>query len=214
MADLDEAETALASEDWRWFAVRLPAGERSRLYPCLAGETWFLDIETTGLSPFKSEITTVALYDGARCRVLVHGRDIEETPVLLDQKTLLVTFNGKAFDLRFLRHRLGWKGGDLHLDLWHEFRARGMSGGLKKIERRLGMAKRTSAVQNGMEAIKLWYQYLAGDGQALRRLVAYNEEDARVLKSLVLYLIEQSMVAYPMGESLVRRAIARNTPRT
>jgi uncharacterized protein YprB with RNaseH-like and TPR domain len=51
----------------------------------------------------------------------------------------------------------------------------GHRGGLKAIERRLGL-QRDESIQDmgGLEAVRLWYRYRRGDRAALERLIRYN----------------------------------------
>ena len=64
----------------------------------------YLDIETTGLSPFDSEITVVGIHicNGNTIRFIqLVGKDITAQSVLeaLDGVEVLYTYNGSRFDL-------------------------------------------------------------------------------------------------------------------
>jgi uncharacterized protein YprB with RNaseH-like and TPR domain len=55
---------------------------------------------------------------------------------------------------------------------WEE----GLYGGLKKVEKKLGIPRDSSI--NGEKAVQLWYRYNRfGDKKALKELVDYNKED-------------------------------------
>ena len=101
-SELAQSERALAEKDAGWFARRLPNGEHWRLYPAFARETAYLDIETTGLSPYGGIVTVVTVHGGGRTRTFVAGDDLEELPAFLGRYQVLVTFNGSRFDVPFL----------------------------------------------------------------------------------------------------------------
>jgi hypothetical protein len=53
----------------------------------------------------------------------------------------------------------------------------------------LGIARHASVQgMDGWEAVRLWYQWQAGDEQALSRLVTYNAADAKNLEPLAEHL--------------------------
>ncbi len=59
-----------------------------------------------------------------------------------------------------------------------------MYGGLKAVERQLGIERRLKDM-NGYEAIKLWWRYVDFfDLEALNKLLEYNKEDVLNLKTL------------------------------
>ncbi|MEZ4549042.1 MAG: ribonuclease H-like domain-containing protein [Desulfobacterales bacterium] len=59
--------------------------------------TAYVDIETTGLE--NPEITTISLYDGARIRYYVNGQNLDQFQDDITDYPLIVTYNGKTFDL-------------------------------------------------------------------------------------------------------------------
>jgi uncharacterized protein len=59
-----------------------------------------------------------------------------------------------------------------------------LRGGLKAVERKLGIVRKLPEV-NGLEAIRLWWRYVENfDLEALETLLAYNKEDIVNLKTL------------------------------
>ena len=151
----------------------------------------YLDIETTGLSPYTCDLSVVgiALVDGdtAEMTQLV-GEDITAITVMetLQGACSLYTYNGSRFDLPFIETQLGV---DLrqslrHRDLMYDCWKRGFYGGLKAVERLLGVPRKLPDM-NGLEAIRLWHRYCAdNDEQALTKLLDYNREDVLNLKTL------------------------------
>jgi len=151
----------------------------------------YLDIETTGLSRWKDAITVVGVYreyeDGFRMSQLV-GAEITRSSVehLLKGADTLYTFNGRRFDAVFLECQLRVKLESplVHRDLMYECWDRGLYGGLKAVERRLGI-ERTLRDVSGLQAVQLWWRYARwGDEAALTTLLAYNREDVVNLKVL------------------------------
>jgi uncharacterized protein len=161
--------------------------EHWRLFPELREEARYIDIETTGLEPWDT-ITTVGVSDGRSTCVLVKERGLTSRALgaLLADARLLVTFNGTGFDLPRLRAAFPGLPWDLpHFDLAVEGRAVGLSGGLKKIERTLGVTRpRDLEGVTGLEAARLWRAYQGGDARALRRLVRYCRADVEALVAL------------------------------
>ncbi|MFH1651484.1 MAG: ribonuclease H-like domain-containing protein [Chloroflexota bacterium] len=161
-----------------------------------AGAECYLDIETTGLSPGTCSVTVVGLYtcqgEDTKVTQLV-GRDITGASLMeaLEGVSTLYTYNGSRFDLPFL---VGCLGVDLdrmfpHRDLMYDCWRRRLFGGLKSVERQLGIPRRL-ADMNGFEAVRLWWRYVDSfDLDALNRLLEYNKEDVvnlQVLKEKLL----------------------------
>ena len=154
----------------------------------------YLDIETTGLSPRSDELTVVGVFidhddDGdSSAMIQLVGDEITagRLQAAFQGVSALYTFNGSRFDVPFIRTRLGvdLEKGLQHRDLMYDCWARGLYGGLKAVERALGV-RRTLPGLNGLEAVRLWYRYRAGrDESVLRRLLEYNREDVLNLKTL------------------------------
>ena len=144
----------------------------------------YLDIETTGLSADFHEITVVGicLVEGSGTRfVQLVGEDITEEALLdvLDGVGTIYTYNGKRFDLPFLRSRLRL---DLeaefsHCDLMYDCWRHNLHGGFKAVEQQLGIPRHLTGI-GGFEAVMLWWRYVnQGDRSALDLLLEYNRED-------------------------------------
>ena len=178
---------AVQRGDAAFFARLSALGEAWRLFPEFASRCVFLDIETTGLSPVFDTVTMVGLYDGRRYEVFIAGQNLEEFPEHLKKYSVVVTFNGAGFDLRFLK--LAFKDLELppiHIDLRWVTRRLGYRGGLKAIEREFGITRDASVEDiDGYDATVLWSRYLRGDSSALTQLVTYNTEDVVHLKAIM-----------------------------
>jgi uncharacterized protein YprB with RNaseH-like and TPR domain/predicted nuclease with RNAse H fold len=186
-AYIPQSFEAVRTKDAGFFSRLSALGEGWRLFPEFASECAFLDIETTGLSPVFDTITLVGLFDGRRYDVFIDGQNLQDLPGRLKDFSVLVTFNGSGFDLRFLK--LAFRDlalPPIHIDLRWVSRRLGYRGGLKLIEQQFGIRRDESVEDvNGYDATVLWSRYLRGDQGALRRLVAYNTEDVIHLKAIM-----------------------------
>ncbi len=180
---IDAARGRLAVGDAGFFADRLPAKRRWRLYENLRENACFFDIETTGLDRHADRVTTVSFHRAGETTTLVAGQDLTREAVArnLDAASLLVSFNGARFDVPFLETAFDLSVGTPHLDLMYPCRRLGLDGGLKRIESDLDIERDLEDI-DGREAVRLWHRYERGDEAALDRLVRYNRADTRNLR--------------------------------
>lgn len=137
----------------------------------------YLDIETT----FASAISVLGIYrpDSGTTQLVGGGVSDINLYDALAGVTTIITFNGSTFDLPVIRRRLL---ADLrsefdHRDLLYVCRKRGLRGGLKVVEQRLGIGRATAGI-SGYDAPRLWDRYeVRGERSALDTLLAYNYED-------------------------------------
>jgi hypothetical protein len=137
----------------------------------------YLDIETT----FDQSISVIGIYRADYGTIQLVGGGVHDVNLYraLDGVTTIVTFNGTCFDLPVIRKRLL---ADLrveyqHSDLMYVCRKRGLRGGLKAIEARLGIERATAGI-SGWDAPRLWQRYESyADAAALTTLLHYNQED-------------------------------------
>jgi uncharacterized protein len=148
----------------------------------------YIDIETTGVDPEADSLTVIGiaierqeevglvqLYEGSLTR--------KGLIAALEGVDSLYSWNGLRFDLPFIAARLEVNLAESfrHCDLKQRCRQCGLFGGLKGVERRLGIS-RVTAGMNGRDAVRLWNEYRSrGNSAALKRLLAYNAEDVRNL---------------------------------
>ncbi len=151
----------------------------------------YLDIETTGLSPWYGEITVVGIHIvnefDTRFIQLV-GEDITADSILeaLEGVEVIHTYNGSRFDLPFIYCRLGVNLAKLfrHCDLMYDCWRNNLYGGFKVVETQLGIQRRLKDI-TGYEAVRLWCRYVNDyDEDALATLLEYNKEDVINLKTL------------------------------
>jgi uncharacterized protein YprB with RNaseH-like and TPR domain len=186
-------EQALRELKAEWFARRLPPSEHWRLHPEFRSRTAFLDIETTGLSPYNGIVTVVGVHGGGGFRSFVADEDLEEMPAYLRRFEVLVTFNGSLFDVPFLEATFpSWVPPPAHIDLRFLLRRLGYSGGLKRIEQQLGLGDRTGVEGvHGLDAVRLWEEYRRGRRASLDRLVKYNRADTVNLEPLLDFAVRE-----------------------
>lgn len=178
----------LKEEDHRYFATMLQPREHWRAYPEFSHRIAYLDIETTGLEG-HDQVTIIGVYDGRDVRIYTKGEDLQEFADDIRQYGLLVTFFGNCFDLPFLRRRFPRLHFDqLHVDLCPALRRLGYKGGLKKIERQLGIERSPETEGlDGWDAVRLWREWEWGSEEALELLKAYNREDIVNLERLMRF---------------------------
>ncbi|SFR68890.1 ribonuclease H-like domain-containing protein [Halogeometricum limi] len=173
--------------DARYFGEVFPSGERWRLYENFREDTLFFDIETTGLDSSRNDVTTVSFYRDGETTTLVRGQDLT-TEALREQFTdasLVASFNGKRFDVPFLEDNFGVSVDAPHLDLMYPCRRLDLTGGLKTIEKDVGI-DRDRPDLSGRDAVRLWHRYdRDGDEEALDTLVSYNRDDTENLANLM-----------------------------
>ena len=197
---LEDSTRALNAGDNRYFEGLLPPGEMWRLYGELRGKAAFLDIETTGLYAGPDAITLIGLFDGLETKVFIQGINLEEFNNEIKKYGLIITFNGKRFDVPFIR----WILGDLpqnqaHLDLMYPLRRLGYRGGLKSVERQLGIGRAgTLGEIDGFMAVLLWREYCRGNRAALNTLIRYNLEDVVNLQYLADTVYNANVTSLPI----------------
>ena len=157
----------------------------------------YLDIETTGLYFTYDEITVVGIYltNGIDNRfVQLIGKEITADNLLeaLEGVGIIHTYNGSRFDLPFIYSRLGINLAKIftHSDLMYHCWRKNLYGGLKSVERQLGIDRRLKEV-SGYEAVKLWWRYVDSfDLAALNKLLEYNREDVVNLRAVKARLLD------------------------
>lgn len=180
----------LNNNNLKYFKEKIPPKEHHRLLNF--GKIAYVDIETTGLSKYTDIITMIGIYDGQTPKSYIKGVDLEDAYKRLLDFDIIVTFNGKTFDMPFIEYHAKKKYDLIHLDLRFMLKEFGLAGGLKIIEKEIGLIRDNEIAQvDGYEAVKLWRRYKKGDNDALRLLLKYNKEDIVNLKFLLEYYLEK-----------------------
>lgn len=183
---LTESRRQLDRCNPNFFARRIPASQQWRLFSEFRGQTAYLDIETTGLEA-DCTISTIAVYDGTTMVTYVNGQNLDDFIDDIRRYKLLVTYNGKCFDVPVIERFFGMTLDHAHIDLRYVLAGLGLKGGLKRCEAQLGMDRGDLEDIDGLFAVVLWKAYLRNrDEQALETLRAYNLQDAINLESLMV----------------------------
>lgn len=184
---------AYNKKDYQFFLDNLPPNLHWRVYPELKQKCCFLDIETTGLSKCRNDITLIGMYNGNKSKIFINGDNLDKFPKELNKYDMIVTFNGKCFDLPFIRSKFPELDiNKFHIDLRFTMCTLGYSGGLKLIEKKIGITREEDLQDiDGFEAVRLWYKYKKGDLDALDLLIKYNKADIENLKTMMDFTFNQ-----------------------
>jgi uncharacterized protein YprB with RNaseH-like and TPR domain len=150
----------------------------------------FLDIETS----WEKSITIIGVYRSGEGTTQLIAPDINRDDLMeaIDGIDRLYTYNGTGFDLPVIKR---WMGINLagmvpHRDLMYDCWKRKLKGGLKGVERTLGIHRDTEGV-DGLQAMRLWAAHQrhpsnsGGDCcEELELLLRYNKEDCVNLETL------------------------------
>lgn len=193
---INETITALREGDSSYFCNKLDTAENWRLYDYFREETAFIDIETSGVGK-NSYLTIFGLFDGIDTKIMIKdiNFDIKSLKKELVKYKLIVTFNGSSFDIPFLNKRYPELIPKIpHFDLKHVCLKLELKGGLKQVEKEIGIKRKNDYVDRmyGGDAFYLWRRFKAtGDDYFLRLLIEYNEEDIINLKKICDYVVEK-----------------------
>ena len=191
LGELKKCIKALENDELGWLIGQIPPREQWRILGHYFEQASYFDIETSGLS-YDDYITVIICLHRGRLHRFVQGENLDEFLELLDDITLLVSFNGNSFDVPQLLKT--WHIPVLpcpHLDLrWLCYHC-DWRGGLKQVEKTLGITRPADlAGVDGAEAVWLWrhwHHYRKHD--ALEKLVRYCAVDVLVLQAVAAILL-------------------------
>ena len=186
-----------------FFADRLSTSNQWRIFNGFRDRAVYLDIETSGMYPGADEITIIGLYNGYKVYTFVNGRNMSEFEHVIASYDLVITFNGGSFDLPFIRQYFpGISLPPAHIDLRFFLRKLGYRGGLKYIEKMLGISRdKEIDGMDGYDAVRLWQAYQWGDENALDILIRYNTADIVNLKPLMekgYDMMKKRLIPFPI----------------
>ncbi len=174
--------------------------EHWRIFPEFRDKLAYLDIETTGLEKLNEEITTIALYSNNAIKYYVLGENLNDFREDIFEYSVLVTYNGKLFDIPIIEKKLRIKLNHAHIDLRWVLKSIGAKGGLKKSERHFGIARKELEGIDGTIAPKLWKEYeINKDISALETLIAYNIQDVLNLEKLLVIAYNKKVADTPFS---------------
>ncbi|MBC8317746.1 MAG: ribonuclease H-like domain-containing protein [Desulfobulbaceae bacterium] len=176
----------------------LPANQHWRLFPHFRKTIAYFDIETNGRLREECEITTIALYDGHKIKTYTQGRNLEDFIDDIAGFEIIVTYNGKSFDVPVIESCLHTTLPQVHIDLRHILYNLGYRGGLKGCEQQLGIYRHDLEGVNGFFAVILWQEYQrTGNEKILETLLAYNTADAVNLECLLVHAYNLNIADTP-----------------
>lgn len=173
-----------------------------------AGDSMFLDIETTGLSPKYHHCYLIGCCFADGGQVILQQffcEDVTEEKEMLEHFTAFsnnfqqtITFNGCHFDIPFLEKRCSYHGlrspftDFIHIDIYRECQALKKTLGLlscsqKSVEQYLGISREDQF--SGRELISVYTSYeKKPDAQKLHLLKLHNFEDVLGMTALTSIL--------------------------
>jgi len=185
--DLEKAQEFLEKKDPVYFNSLLPRNQNWRLFNRFKKDAMFFDIESTGLGQWN-KTTVVGTFFQEEFNAFIRGKNLSRENLIkeFNKAKLIVTFNGSLFDKPFLEREFRISINVPHIDLRFALKQLGFGGGLKSIEKQLGI-NRSEETQgmDGFEAVKLWQKYEKGSNHALEKLIQYNKEDVINMQPLM-----------------------------
>ena len=190
----------ITAKDAYYFYENLSTSEHWRLFREFQDSTAYLDIETTGLGDPGDIITTISLYDGKSIKYYINGKNLNDFKNDILQYQVIVTYNGKSFDVPFIERYFGITMSHAHLDLRHILYSLGYSGGLKSCEHQLGIGRTGHLAEvDGYFAVLLWHDYKkTRNDKSLETLLSYNIEDVLNLEFLMIEAYNQKIKEIPI----------------
>ncbi len=197
---LEESRCQAKAGNPNYFSNLLPANLQWRYFPEFRNSTAYLDIETTGLTSWENEITTIALYDGSLIQYFVNGRNLNDFPAQIARYKVIITYNGKCFDIPFIENYFKIRVSHAHIDLRYILAGLGYKGGLKGCEAHLGISRGDLTDIDGFFAVLLWQDYKSRrNPKALETLLAYNIQDVLSLETLMVIAYNLKIAETPFG---------------
>lgn len=174
---------ALDNRDVAYLVERLAPQDKGRVVSEFFDRMSFFDIETTGLE-HDSRITVIACWHRGRLHTFVEHENLDDFLLLLDEVTLLASFNGGSFDVPRILDSFHIPALPCpHLDLRWPCYHGGLRGTLKDIARRAGVSRPNDLQDaDGALAVHLWNRWMMQEDRAARdQLVRYCAADVLLL---------------------------------
>jgi uncharacterized protein YprB with RNaseH-like and TPR domain len=188
-----------------WTILNIEGSLREKIKPLE-----YLDIETTGLDRYFNDITTIALYDGQATKTYVQGQNLNDFVDDIQKYKVIVTYNGKCFDILFIENHFKIQLNHAQIDLRYILQSLGFRGGLKGCELQFGIDRGDLKDIDGFFAVLLWNEYQrTGNQKALDTLLAYNVQDTVTLENLMVTAYNMKLKQTPFYEN---HLIKESTP--
>lgn len=148
-------------------------------------------------------MTTIALYDGKEVFTYINGQNLDDFVDDIFKYKVIVSYNGKSFDIPFLERFFRIRLEHAQIDLRHVLARLGFKGGLKGCEKQLGLHRGNLDGVDGYFAVILWNEYCKqGDPKLLETLLAYNIEDTVNLERLAVEAYNRNIANTPFARQL------------
>jgi hypothetical protein len=211
---IEESRLQFAQRRPVYFARRLPSNQSWRLFPDFRDCIAYLDIETTGLDWDFGSITAITVYDGQSIKTYVQNQNLDDFVEDIEKYKVIVTYNGKCFDVPFIERYFNIRLNHAHIDLRYILQSLGFRGGLKGVERQVGLDRGDLRDIDGYFAVLLWNEYVKnGNPGALETLLAYNVQDTVSLETLMVAAYNMKIKETPFfGTHQVAPPISPSSP--
>ena len=199
---IEESNEHLYNLNPEFFGNRLHSNHHWRMFPEFKKTIAYLDIETTGLESWSNQITAIAVYDGTSIFTYVQGQNLQEFKEEIQKYKVLVTYNGKCFDVPFIESSFGITMTQVNIDLRYVLKSLGYTGGLKGCEKKAGIDRGELEGVDGYFAVLLWNEFQrTKNHKALETLLAYNVQDVVNLETLMVLAYNLKLKETPFIES-------------
>lgn len=197
---IEESQSQLDRRNAKFFGESLNSNEVWRIFPQFRDSVAYLDIESNGLAGAEEVITTISVYDGSSLNYYIRDYNLHQFKDDISRYNLLVTYNGKCFDLPAIERHLGVRFNHAHIDLRFVLASLGYKGGLKGCEKLMGIDRGELTDVDGYFAVILWREYCHNtDIRALETLLAYNALDAANLEYLMVRAYNEKILDTPFA---------------
>jgi uncharacterized protein YprB with RNaseH-like and TPR domain len=184
-------EQAITTNNLGHLVNTLHRSDHWRILADFLDQATYLDIETSG-DQQRPEITLIIAKHKGCLHTYTAEHNLDDFLHLLDDITMLVTFNGASFDVPQMENHFHIPLRDIaHIDLrWVCYHTQ-MRGGLKEIERAIGLIRPADLIgMDGAEADWIWQRWkVTGNPALLKRLTRYCAADVIGLEHLSRWLI-------------------------
>jgi len=199
-----ESRDHLCQNNPVYFSKCLPANQSWRIFPEFRKSLVYLDIETTGLDRHCESITTIALYNGHEVKTYVHRQNLDDFIEEIYHYNVIVTYNGKSFDIPFIESFFNIRLDHAQIDLRYVLYSLGYRGGLKGVEHQLGTDRGNLRDVDGFFAVLLWEEFIkTKNRRTLETLLAYNVQDTINLESLLVTAYNMKLKNTPFYGNLL-----------
>jgi len=189
--EIRAGKNALQENNLTYLVTKLHRSDHWRILADFIDQATFLDIETSGDQQCP-EITLIICKHHGELYTYTAEQNLDEFLNLLDDISMLVTFNGASFDVPQMENHFRIPMRDIaHIDLRWVCYHNKMRGGLKEIERSIGLIRPQDLIgMDGAEADWLWRRWKeSGNRNLLQRLTRYCAADVIALQHLSNWLI-------------------------